>query len=139
MVSAYDAPRTQAQLRVWWIIWTATLAGLGVVYFLLGRRPLGPPLAGANPFVNLIGFVPLFVSIVIRWLVLPRATDPKAAFVMFIIGLVLAEMCGFLGMFLGGPYREDLFILGVLGITQFVPLYARRLYLPKASGFIPNN
>ena len=44
-----------------------------------------------------------------------------------------------MGIFLGGPYREDLFILGVLGITQYAPFYAKKLHDPKGSGFIPNN
>jgi hypothetical protein len=139
MVSAHDNQRIQAQLRVWWIIWAAVLGVLCVAYLLLSRGPVVPLPPGANPFVNLTGFVPLFVSIVIRWLVLPRATGPKAAFIMFIIGLGLAEMCGFFGIFLGGPYREDLFILGILGIAQFAPFYARKFYEPKAVGFIPNN
>jgi hypothetical protein len=83
--------------------------------------------------------VPLFVSIVIRWLVLPRYDNLKSAFPIFIIGLALAESCGILGIFIGGPFRDDLFVLGVLGVVQFVPLFARRLLEPTGSGFIPNN
>jgi len=30
-------------------------------------------------------------------------------------------------------------VLGVLGVTQYVPLYARKLFEPKPQGFIPNN
>lgn len=134
-----DAQRLKTQLMVWWIIWTAILAGLIVIYSFLGRGPLPPAMPGANPFANLVGLVPLFVSIVIRWLVWPRSAAPGPAFVMFIIGLALAESCGLLGIFLGGPYREDLFVLGVLGVAQFVPLNVRRFYEPKPQGFIPNN
>ena len=139
MIPGPDAQRIRTQLIVWWTIWAAMLVWLCALYFLLGRGPLVPAAPGANPFANLIGFVPLFVSIIIRWLVLPRSTRPKAAFVMFIAGISLAEMCGMMGIFLGGPYREDLFILGVMGVTQYVPLYARKLFEPKGSGFIPNN
>jgi len=139
MMPGDDAQRIRAQLMVWWILWISILAGLIVIYCFLGRGPLAAPTPGANPFGNLVGFVPLFVSIVIRWLVLPRATDPKVALGMFIVGLALAEACGFLGIFLGGPYRDSLFVLGVLGVTQYVPLYARKLLEPKPQGFIPNN
>ncbi|MDI1318930.1 MAG: hypothetical protein PSW75_01890 [bacterium] len=139
MIPGPDAPRLRAQLLIWWIIWAAILAGQILSYCFLGRGPLAPPAPGANPFLNLVGFVPLFVSIIIRWLALPRATDPKAAFVMFIVGLALADACGLLGIFLGGVYREDFFVLGVLGIAQYVPFYARKFYEPKGSGFIPNN
>jgi hypothetical protein len=134
-----DEPRIKAQLMIWWIIWAAILTGQILIYGALGRGPLPVPVPGANPFAHLIGFVPLFVSIIIRWLVLPRSTEPKAAFVMFIVGLALADACGMLGIFLGGPYRDSLFVLGVLGITQYVPFYARKFYEPKGSGFIPNN
>lgn len=132
-----DTELLRRRLMVWWIIWVTMLVGIGVIYFQLGRGPLRP--AAANPFENLVGLVPLFVSIVVRWLVLPRYTDGQKAFVMFIVGCALAEACAILGIFLGGPYRDDLFVLGALGIAQFVPLYARRLYEPKPQGFIPNN
>lgn len=134
-----DAQRIKTQLMIWWIIWGAVLAGLVVIYQFLGRGPLPPAAPGANPLAGLAGLVPLFVSIIIRWLVLPRSTAPGPAFAMFIIGLSLAEACGLLGIFLGGPYREDLFVLGVLGVAQFVPLYARKFFEPKPQGFIPNN
>lgn len=132
-----DAQLIRQRLLVWWTVWFAMLSGVCVLYFALGSGPTRP--ASPNPFKDLIGLVPLFVSIVIRWLVLPRYTDGQKAFVMFIIGCALAEGCSVLGIVLGGPYRDDLFLLGALGIAQFVPLYARRLYEPKPQGFIPNN
>ena len=122
---------------VWWIIWATLLAGLCVIYVALGRGPTRP--AAANPFENLVGLVPLFVSIIVRWLVLPRYSEGQKAFVVFVLGCALAESCAIIGIFFGGPYRDDLFLLGVLGIMQFVPFYARRLYEPKPAGFIPNN
>lgn len=132
-----DAALIRQRLIVWWTIWFSLLAGVCAIYFALGRGPMQP--AAANPFHDLVGLVPLFVSIVIRWLVLPRYTDGQKAFVVFILGCALAEACSILGIFLGGPYRDDLFLLGALGIAQFVPFYARRLYEPKPQGFIPNN
>lgn len=134
-----ELQRARAQLKIWWIIWAAILAGLCVIYFALGRAKPLPTEASANPLLDLIGLVPLFVSIVVRWLVLPRYTDLRRAFVMFIAGLALAEACGLIGIFLGGPYRDDLFLLGVLGLAQFAPFFARQYLEPKPQGFIPNN
>jgi hypothetical protein len=128
----------RTQLLVWWIAWTAILSGLVIIYLALGRGPVQPA-PPADVLVNLVGIVPLFISIVIRWLVLPRYTDLGRALPFYIAGLALAETCGILGIFLGHQYRDDLFVLGVLGVAQYVPLFAKRLQEPKGSGFIPNN
>jgi hypothetical protein len=129
---------TKTSLLLWWIVWGAVLGGLVVIYLMLGRGPV-PPSPPADVLVNLAGMVPLFVSIVIRWLVLPRYTDERRALVVFIVGLALAETCGILGLVLGHQYRDDLFVLGVLGVAQYVPLFVKKLQEPKGSGFIPNN
>ena len=137
--SAADQPRIKAQLLVWWILWSSILAGLCVIYFAtVGGKPLPAPSA-AEFSRNLLGFVPLFVSIIIRWLVLPRYTEPSRALVVFIMGMALAEGCGIMGIFLGGAYRDALFVLGVLGVFQYVPFFAKKLFEPKANGFFPNN
>ena len=125
---------------VWWIIWASVLIGLCLIYFLLGRGKLPPAGQQADQVLSgLVGLVPLFVSIVIRWLALPRCRDLPRALPLFILGLAFAEGCGILGIFLGGPYRDDLFLLGVLGIVQYVPIFAKGLLEPKPRGFIPNN
>jgi len=139
MMPGYDDKQIKARLLVWWVIWAANLAGLVLIYLLLAQGKPLPPVSQENPLQGLIGLVPLFVTIVIRWLVLPRQTVERRALVLFIVGLALAEGCGLLGIFLGGPYRDSLFVLGVLGITQYVPFYAKKLFDPKGSGFIPNN
>ncbi|MDP2137201.1 MAG: hypothetical protein Q8J74_05055 [Candidatus Didemnitutus sp.] len=138
MQTPAEVQRVRGQLLVWWIIWGSLLAGLGLIYVVIGPAR-GPAVSAENPLTDLSGLVPLFLSIIIRWLVLPRYTEAPKAFVMFVLGLALAESCGLLGIFFGGPYRDDLFVLGLLGIGQFVPFYARRLYEPRATGFIPNN
>jgi hypothetical protein len=139
MMPGYDNQQIKIRLLIWWIVWASILAGLVVIYLFLGRKPLPANMPLEQSLAGLAGLGPLFISVVIRWLVLPRATDPNRAFVLFIVGLAMAEGCGLLGIFLGGPYRDSLFLLGVLGITQYVPFYARKLFDPKGSGFIPNN
>jgi hypothetical protein len=132
-------PQIKAKLLIWWIIWGAVLAGLVILYLAFGRgRPLPKP-DGKDLFLNLAAVVPLFISIVIRWLVLPRFSGLGRALPMFIAGVALAESCGIIGLFLGGPYRDALWFLGVLGVAQYVPFFAARLADPKPQGFIPNN
>ena len=139
MLSGPDTQHNRARLRIWWIIWASILLGLVIIYVFLGRGPVKPLPPGGNPLAGLVGVVPLFLSIIIRWLVLPRFSGLMRAFPMFIAGLALAEACGLLGIFLGGPYREDLFVLGVLGLAQYVPFFAKNYLEPKPQGFIPNN
>ena len=139
MMPGYDDQKIKARLLVWWIIWAVSAVGLVMIYLLLAQGKPLPPASTQNPLQGLVGLVPLFVSIVLRWLVLPRVTEPTRAFVFFMAGVALAEACGILGIFLGGPYRDSLFVLGVLGITQYVPFYAKKLFDPRGAGFIPNN
>lgn len=131
-------PAAKQMLLIWWLVWAAVLVGLLVIYFALGRGPIKPS-PDKDVLKNLVGLVPLFVSIVIRWLVLPRFDSLRRALPLYVVGLALAEACGILGIFLGGAYRDDLLVLGVLGVTQFVPIFARKLQEPKPQGFIPNN
>lgn len=138
MTSPAHASEGKAVLGIWWILWVATLGGLILLYIFLGRGPVKPS-PDKDVLKNLVGLVPLFVSIVIRWLALPRFDSLRRAFPLYLVGLALAEGSGVLGLFLGGAYRDDLFVLGVLGVTQYIPLFARRLQEPKGHGFIPNN
>jgi hypothetical protein len=130
-------PRLRAQLTVWWALWAVSLATLGLLSALVGRPPPVPP--PAVSLANLAGMVPLFISIIIRWLVLPRSRAPGRPLGLFIVGLALAETGGVLGLFGGGPYRDELVLLGVLGLAQYVPLFARGLVAPPPDSFFPNN
>jgi hypothetical protein len=140
MIPGPDAARARAQLMVWWILWASILLGLVLLYIFLGRGPVqAKDVLPEKSLTGLVGLVPLFLSIIIRWLVLPRSSGIKQALPMFIVGLASAEACGILGILLGGPYRQDLFLLGLLGIAQYVPFFAKNLLETKGSGFIPNN
>lgn len=139
MIPGPEAQRIKAQLLMWWIIWGGVLGGLVVIYFFFGRTKPLPVASTDDLLINLVGFPPVFVSVIVRWLVLPRYTEPRRALVIFIIGLALAEFCGILGIFLGGAYRDVLFLLGVFGIIQYLPVYARKFFEPRYSGYIPNN
>jgi hypothetical protein len=128
MLSSSDARRIKTQLLVWWALWGMMLAGLAI--FFLSFEPPSPTdqAIGDQSVTGLAGLVPLFISIVLRWLVLPRYTGSSGAQIVFFVGVALSELGGILGVWLGGPYREHLFLLGLLGVGQFAPFYARRLF-----------
>jgi hypothetical protein len=109
--------------RRWWFFWGVALGALGAATYVVAATPIAPP--ARNPFLNLVSIVPLFVSIVIRWLVLPRYSEARKAFPMFLGGLVLALAAGMIGLLGGGPYRGDFAFLASLGVLQFLPYLLR--------------
>lgn len=115
------------QLLVWWVLWAAFQIGIFFLYFFLSR-----PASAAAPSVEslpwVIGAVPVFLSAILRWIVLPRFRDAVSALPIFLIGIALAEATCFLGLFLFPAHQRDLFILSVLGIAQFVPFFAQRYF-----------
>lgn len=133
-----DPQRFRQVQLVYWLIWGAILGGLLVLYLVFGRRPLPAEVAPEQAVIGLVAFAPLFVSVVIRWLVLPKFTSPLKALPLFVAGLALAEACGILGIFLGGPYRDDFALLGLLGVVQFLPYLLQKLFAPAGSGFRPD-
>lgn len=129
-MNALSSPRHPAPvvpLLVWWVIWCAILTGLTAIYIFLGRRSGGEGLAGGNA-MDYVGLAPLALSALLRWLVLPRVNQAGAALPLFVVGLALAEGGGILGIFLGEK-RPELYVLGVLGILQWAPIFAGR-YAP---------
>ena len=133
-----DGSAPRPPLLIWWVMWGAVLLAFVGVYLGFGRGPVVATPPGQHPLFGVIGMGPLFISIVIRWLILPRAGNYAAAFVLFVVGLSLAESGGLLGIFLGGVYKNDLVVLAALGIVQFVPVFAKGLVRPKVVGFHPH-
>jgi hypothetical protein len=113
-----NTPNKVPPAILWWIIWFAITGGLTIVYFVLGHPPSQPP----DESLKYLPVGPLFISCVIRWFVLPRFSGTRALPV-FMIGLVLAEASGLLGIFIVPSMKEDYFILSLLGLVQFFPLF----------------
>lgn len=72
--------------------------------------------------------MPVVLSVVVRWLVLPRAVIPQLALPLFIVGIALAEATCFFGLFIFPEHKQALVLTSALGIFQFIPLFARRFY-----------
>ncbi|MDP1579179.1 MAG: hypothetical protein Q8M02_02805, partial [Candidatus Didemnitutus sp.] len=87
MQTQAEAQRIRGQVLVWWIIWFTLLGGLTMIHFTI------PPARGesmpSHPVTEYLGFVPLFLSIVLRWFVMPRFKEAQKVFVVFILGLAL--------------------------------------------------
>jgi hypothetical protein len=124
-----------ARWLLWWILWAGILAGLVAIYFVLGEQPAAVP-TGRIVATDFVGLVWLLASCLVRWLVLPRVRSVQSAFVLFVVGMALAESCGLMGIFLSA-FRNELFVLGMLGIVQWMPLFARIYCRPATAAFPP--
>jgi len=131
----------QQQLVVW-VIWGFLLCSVVVYQFALGGGiPKGTdaPAAGLDPFA-VVAVVEVLIASAIRWLLLPRADAPGKILVLMIIGLALSEAAEILGLFLVSPDQPGtklaLWILSLLSVIQFIPLYARST--PQSDPFRTN-
>jgi len=68
----------------------------------------------------------------VRWSVLPMLKDAQKALPVFVVGIALAEMSCFLGLFIFPSHQMPLFIASVLGIFQFIPLFVGRYFNDSA-------
>jgi hypothetical protein len=121
--------QVKAQLIVWWVLWAAFLSGIFVYYcFLGGSAPPPPGAEGGNAFTWLGCLVPLSLSTVIRWFVLPRLQNAQTALTVFILGIAFSESACFMGLFVFPVHKQELFLWSALGIFQFMPYFAGRYF-----------
>lgn len=107
-----------------WVLWGAFMVGVMVMFHFLGNKK--PPAADASQ-QWLLALAPLVISLVIRWNVIPRITKAQSALVAMIVGIALAEMVLFLGIFIFPAHQFLLFLTALFGIAQHAPIYMARL------------
>lgn len=124
-----NQPKTQ--LLVWWVLWGAFMVGIFQIFYFLGvagdaaKQSSAPAQA---PLVAALGLIPVAVSFLIRWVALPRIQIAQTALAIFILGIAFAEATCFLGIFIFPAYKVVFFAFSVLGIFQFIPVFAHRYY-----------
>lgn len=114
---------TKSPLAAWWGIWACLLIGVFLINHFVGYQNGRIPAPTKSP-LWMVGFVPVAVSAIIRWAVLPRMDSPMAALPVFVIGLAMAEMACFLGIFVFPAHQQELFAVSVAGLIQFIPFFA---------------
>ena len=119
-------PNPKQQLLIWWILWGAFLAGLFVIYFTLSSISLQAFSASGTSVAWPAAAIPVFLSVIIRWLIFPRASTVPGALAVFVVGITMAEATCFLGIFLFPAHKLELFVLSALGIFQYLPYFAGR-------------
>jgi hypothetical protein len=124
-------PTPQQQIIVWWVLWAAFQSGILVIYFFLGQAQSFTPTD--EPTLWQLAFLPVLISGAIRWSLLPQLNDATKALPCFIVGIALAEMSCFLGIFIFPSHKLPLFVASAAGIFQFIPIYAGRYYRERGS------
>ncbi len=124
-------PPEKAKAPVLWILWIAILMSLFLYQFKLGHGlPKGHDARPVfqNPMIWPCVFT-LLAAAIIRWRFIPKATDLRRLLVLLVIGLALSEAVTFFGIFLFQAdmpeTKTGLFVLSVLSVLQFMPLYAK--------------
>jgi len=119
-----------APLLVWWIVWFALLSGMFPLHFILGQIAA----FSVPEILSYAGALPLTLSLFLRVGVLPRLTEKRKAFPLFIGGLALAEVGGLLGILLGGMHKDTLFALSLIVLAAYAPVFARKYDAPLPAG-----
>lgn len=114
-------PRSILLRAVWWLIWGCFLAQQLYLHRWTGQNLWLDNSPAFNRTTYVLLLLPLMISVILRWLVLPRVNSTHNAFGVFVAGLVLAAMSGLSVSFLEVPYKEVTFLVCLLGIGEFVP------------------
>lgn len=129
--SAPNASAPQPAQLVLWVLWFAFLQGI-VMFRIFLVQPLPPgTLPPPDVFPWALSLVPVMVSVLIRWLWLPRAQHGTQALTIMILGIALAEATTFFAIFLTPSKLNLLVAASFLGAFQFAPIWARRFYAPQ--------
>lgn len=125
-------PSANTRALVLWIIWFWMLGAVFLYQFALGKGvPQGSnsPSSTTPPIVY-VALAQVAAASLIRWLLMPRTKEIQRMLVLMIIGLALSEAAEFYGLFLVPRDQPEtklsLWILSILGVAQFAPVYANR-------------
>ncbi len=125
-----NSEASETKPSMYWMVWVGILSGALTIQSVIGGGiPQGQD-QGQPPLGMLIlCIVALIASFGIRWLLLPRFTNLRQKFPIFIMGVAIAEGPLFFQMFLIGPeYPETqrtILILTLVALAQFIPLFAK--------------
>lgn len=106
---------------IWWLTWAVLFMHPVVLPVILGIPIVGGGEPSFNWRVTAWIVVPLIGATGIRWFALRRVGATVAGFVLFLVGLILADMSGLMVLFLRPSHHAPLYWLCLAGSFQFVP------------------
>lgn len=70
---------------------------------------------------------PVALTLLIRWLVIPRITHPFVTLIPFLFGLSFAEALTFYGLYLFQPHFTLFFCTSCILLLQFMPIWKQKV------------
>lgn len=107
---------------MFWLVWMSLTSGLAVMRTIIGYAGSAANEAG---IVDIVALTLLTTGICARWIVLPKLPGPLTRKLPpFIVSLALIEACALAALFFGPRHREELLLLGFLGLLSSAPFFA---------------
>lgn len=107
---------------VFWLIWLSLTSGVVLLRVIIGFA--GPAAPAAGP-LDLIALTLLTTGLCGRWIILPKLPGALTRKLPpFIVCLAMIEACAILALFLAPRHREELLLLGLLGLLASAPFFA---------------
>jgi hypothetical protein len=108
-----------------WLLWLYLAAALPFYWiFLVGDIPGETTFGSVDIFTASLYFIPLIITIVLRWFVIPRIKLFPLTIIPFFFGVVLAQSMTFFGIFLvDSSYCIIFLATSVLALLQFLPIF----------------
>ena len=108
-----------------WILWATIFIA---VFFYRIYLPSDTPVEASDIdlyFLTVL-IMPAVVCCAIRWLAIPRIKNMFVMLITVFIGVTFAEAITFYGLYLFDGYLDVFFILSLIMIIQFIPIYLHK-------------
>jgi hypothetical protein len=110
--------------KIMWLLWIYLAAALPFKWiYLAGDTPSTDSMGPVGLFMGSMYFGSLLITLVLRWVVIPRIPVFPLTIIPFFIGVIVAVSISFYGIFLFDEYLSVFFITSCLALLQFIPIF----------------
>lgn len=117
---------------IFWIIWFAIFAGMPVIYYTAVPKPTegAEEVEQVYSLFTFIAIAACSISMIIRWLVIPRMKTHEQLLQAMIMGVALAEGAGIIAMFVVPVEQVSekslMLSMSVACLLLSAPIYAKK-------------
>lgn len=131
-----DKPNPSPPILVFWLVWVAILKGLLLMQFLLGGGTGLDDNHGLLVAFQVGGLIAAALSLVVRFLVIPRLQETAHKLPAMIIGLAFAEVIGIIGI-VAIPTNQEAVRLFLLSLSIICIVVSAPIYVLKRKSSSP--